>query len=36
MEIAGHAMKIVQTQDRIVKAINLAPPSPASRSTPPP
>ena len=35
VEIAGHAMKIVQTQDRIVKAINLAPPSPASRSTPP-
>ena len=36
VEIAGHPMKIVQTQDRIVKAINLAPPSPASRPAPPP
>ena len=36
VEIAGHPMKIVQTQDRIIKAINLAPPSPASRPAPPP
>ena len=36
VEIVGHPMKIVQTQDRIVKAINLAPPSPASRTTSPP
>lgn len=36
VEIAGHTMKIVQTQDRIVKAINLAPPFPPSRPAPPP
>jgi Mg2+/Co2+ transporter CorB len=29
LKIAGHAMEIVQTQDRIVKAVRLLPPAPA-------
>ena len=29
LKIAGHAMEIVQTQDRVVKAVRLLPPAPA-------
>jgi Mg2+/Co2+ transporter CorB len=28
VEIGGHRINVVQTQDRVIKAINLAPPSP--------
>lgn len=34
LEISGHRMQVVQTQDRVIKAISLAPPAP-SAATPP-
>jgi Mg2+/Co2+ transporter CorB len=33
VRIAGHSMKIVQTQDRIVKVVRLAPPAPETAPT---
>ena len=35
LEIAGYRMRIVQTQDRVIKAISLAPPAPPPHSSPP-